>query len=321
MMYFCTLFDSYYLNRGVVMYKSLLKTCPDFHLYIFAFDDNSKKILEDMRLQKATVVSLKEFENEKLLRAKSNRTKAEYCWTCTPSVIEYCLIQYDIFECTYIDADLYFFNNPAPLLKELQKNSVLITSHRYTKEYDDSVTSGIYCVQFITFRNDLNGRQVLSWWRDRCIEWCYARFEDGKFGDQKYLDNWPIQFKGVHLLKHEGGGVAPWNIQQYDLVQDERGISIVNKFTSKIDELIFYHFHAVKFLKNNKIDLGSYKLSSNSKELYKIYIREINEVDQYLMKLGFEKIEQPYKSKKYFPPFVHKLVRRVVGVYNIMNFR
>ena len=45
---FCTLFDSFYLTRGITMYKSLEKTGIDFHLYIFAFDDASLKILKQL---------------------------------------------------------------------------------------------------------------------------------------------------------------------------------------------------------------------------------------------------------------------------------
>jgi hypothetical protein len=171
----------------------------------------------------------------------------EYCWTCTPSIIKYCLKTYNLPSCTYLDADLYFFSNPAVLMEEMGDKSVLITEHRYTPEYDQSATSGIYCVQFMTFKNDDSGLTVLDWWRKACIAWCYARLEDGKFGDQKYLDDWPARFKGIHVLKNPGGGVAPWNVQQYDLTQ-------------KKCELVFYHFHNVKFLQDNKVDLGYYRL-------------------------------------------------------------
>ena len=59
---FCTLFDSFYLTRGIAMYQSLEKTCENFHLYIFAFDDASFEILKKLNFKHATIIPLKDFE-------------------------------------------------------------------------------------------------------------------------------------------------------------------------------------------------------------------------------------------------------------------
>jgi hypothetical protein len=264
---YCTLFDSNYLTRGLAMYESLKKYSENFHLYIFAFDDKSHELLKKLNLEFVTVISLKEFEDKELLQIKEDRDAREYCWTCTPSTIKYCIESYNLDACTYLDADLYFFSNPAVLIEEMNEKSVLITEHRYTAQYDQTAISGIYCVQFMTFKNDENGMKVLNWWRDSCIEWCYAKFEDGKLGDQKYLDDWTSRFRGIHVLQNLGGGVAPWNVQQYDLLSDENF------------HLIFYHFHGYKILENDKVDLGSYKLNENDiNVLYKPYTKNLEKI-------------------------------------------
>ena len=113
---YCTLFDSNYLTRGLAMYESLKKYNDNFHLYIFAFDDRSYTLLEKLDLKSTTIISLKEFEDERLLAIKSDRTAGEYCWTCTPSIIKYSIEEYNLDNCTYLDADLYFFNNPSVLI-------------------------------------------------------------------------------------------------------------------------------------------------------------------------------------------------------------
>lgn len=284
---YCTLFNSNYLTRGLAMYESLKKNTKNFHLFIFAFDDMCYEILHKLNLDFVTIISLKEFEDEDLLKVKNDRTGAEYCWTATPSAIKYCIEKYNLENCTYVDADVYFFCDPSFLINEMGDKSVLVTEHRYTPEYDQSSTSGIYCVQFLTFKNDENGMEVLNWWSKACLEWCYNRFEDGKFGDQKYLDDWPTRFKGIHILQHPGGGVASWNIQQYKLEE--------NPF-----ELIFYHFHGLKFLPNNKVDLGPYRLRKEDiKIIYKPYLLHLEDIRKRI-----EKLENRFKlyieSKKFY---------------------
>lgn len=273
---FCTLFDTKYLTRGLALYESLYDNIDNFHLYIFAFDDHCYKKLKELSLKKVTIISLDEFEDEELLKVKDKRTNGEYCWTCTPSTILYVLKNFNIGVCTYLDADLYFFNSPEQLLNELRDNSVIITEHRYTDKYNQLETSGRYCVQFMTFKNDKNGLVILNWWREACIDWCYARVEDGKFGDQKYLDSWVEEFSGVHELVHLGGGVAPWNVQQYDIKKQNNIMRITEKKCKKSYDLIFYHFHALMFFNKDVVHLSYYEISDNVRDLiYKEYIKKI----------------------------------------------
>lgn len=296
MLNFCTLFDSNYLTRGLAMYESLKRHCADFHLYIFAFDDKALDVLRELRLEKVTIISLSEFEDEKLLEIKQDRSKGEYCWTCTPSVILYVLKNYPVDNCTYLDADIYFFANPKILIDEMGEKSVLITDHHYSKEYDQSKISGKYCVQFVTFKKNEDGLKVLNWWRDACIDWCYNRVEDGKFGDQKYLDDWVSRFNSVYELKNLGGGVAPWNVNQYSFIKISDQI-IGKEITSGREfQLVFYHFHSLKFVDNNLVQLADkkYKLSDSMQSLiYKPYLQSLQFlVDSINKKFGNNFINQ-----------------------------
>ena len=92
----------------------------------------------------------------------------------------------------------------------------------------------------MTFRRDERGLAALRWWHDRCVEWCYLRLEDGKFADQKYLDDWPERFQGVHVLRHPGGGLAPWNLDRHTLSREDGQVLVDG------EPLVFFHFHRVR---------------------------------------------------------------------------
>ncbi len=240
---FCTLFDAGYLPRGLALYRSLVDTGVDFHLRVFCMDDATYDLLSRMDLPRLTPITLADLErfDQELLEVKPTRTPVEYFWTATPVVCLYCLEREpELGEITYLDADVMFFADPRPVFDELGSDSVLIVPHRYAPAYvNDVATSGIYNVQFMTFRRTDDGLEALRWWRERCLEWCYARVEDGKMGDQKYLDDWPERFRGVHVLGHPGGGLAPWNASRYTL--ETRGDEVL------VDgqPLIFYHYHSL----------------------------------------------------------------------------
>lgn len=236
---YCTYFDSHYIHRGLALYDSFVKVCPnEFTLYVMAFDDDCYNYLKKLNLPNTVVENLNDFETPELLEAKANRTRVEYCWTCGPSVIYHFLVDKKLQEITYVDSDLMFFSSPKAIFDEIDDNSVAITQQKYTTK---EVPEGKYCVQYMYFKNDADGVKVLKWWRDSCLEWCYSQYEDERFGDQKYLEKFFDLSDKVVVLQNRGAGVAPWNTR----------LLIYNGYNVECEgkkyPIVFFHYHGVKF--------------------------------------------------------------------------
>ena len=107
-MIYCTLFDSNYLDKGVVMIESLNDVDKDALVYVLCMDDLANKILHELNISCCRIIPLEEFEDEDLLKIKESRSRGEYCWTCTAKLIKYVINYYDHEMCTYVDSDLFF---------------------------------------------------------------------------------------------------------------------------------------------------------------------------------------------------------------------
>jgi hypothetical protein len=282
--HFCTYFDSNYLTRGLVLYRSLARHCQHpFILWVLCFDSVTFQTLDHLHLPGVNLISLDQFEASdlELQKTKTERSLVEYFWTCTPSLPLYVLNHNpEVDLITYLDADLCFYADPMPIYSEMGECSILIIEHRYPPElkYLES-SAGVYNVGLLAFRRDDRGLACLHWWRDRCLEWCFTRFEDGKFGDQKYLDDWTLRFDGVVVLQQKGAGLAPWNAIQY-LIQWNEG-----RFTLDDFPLIFYHFHGFKNVARNVVQPTEhcYRLSPLLIEhLYFPYVYALQEVEREL---------------------------------------
>jgi len=238
-------------------------------------DEQVYQQLLKLQLPYVTPIPLSTFENDALLSVKPGRSRAEYCWTITPFTPELVFSRdAAVNRVTYIDADLLFFNDPSILFREFEQSGkhVMITEHAYAPEYSNYLeNSGRFCVQFMVFDRTPQAQVILAWWKARCLEWCFARLEDGKFGDQKYLDVWPQMFADdVHILKQVEQTLAPWNVD-YLLNLQPKGFRPV-----------LFHFHSFRIIASDCARLyEGYRISASSRYLYDEYIAFLQEqIDQ-----------------------------------------
>lgn len=262
MEHYVTLFDSGFLPQGLALHASLVRHGGDFTLWVLCLDDRAKALLDGLNKPTLRTIALSDIETAALRAVKSGRTRAEYCWTLTPfapkAVFERAP---DVQRVTYVDADFFFLKSPRPIFEEFERSgkAVLITDHAYDPEYDQSAASGQYCVQFVTFARA--GEVVRKWWEERCVDWCFARSEDGRFGDQKYLEEWPIRFgSAVHVLQQLDSLLAPWNARRFPY-----------------SRAIAWHFHGLRLLAGNKVLLhGPYAVPPVVHQMiYAPYLEEL----------------------------------------------
>lgn len=273
-MNYCTIFDSLYLSRGLVCYESLIRVEPEAHVFFFCLDQLSAEVIEGEGLANCTVLRPTEFQCAELLSVKADRSPGEYAWTVKPYAISYVFSQFDVGECTYIDADLYFLGSPQVISDRISDFSVLLTPHNFAPSYDTSVTNGVYSAQYITFRNDISGKKLLLWWKERCLEWCFATHEPGRFGDQKYLEFMAAQAKVV--ISNHLGLLGPWNIERFAFSVYNNMMLVSEERHSDADPAIFYHFHGFKLINCVVYDVGGYPVRSRLIcKLYATYAEEL----------------------------------------------
>ncbi|RYE38744.1 MAG: glycosyl transferase [Sphingobacteriales bacterium] len=220
-------------------------------------------------MKNATVINIRKLENKELKIARAGKTALEYCWTRASSSIKYCIDNYKLDHCTYVGADVLFFNDPAILIEEMGTKSVLITGQRHLPE-DWKSGNETYPVQFMTFKNTADGREVLNWWIDECLT-------------EPNLEELQNRFSTVHVLKHLGGGVAPWNVQQYAFTKRGENLTGTEKSRGKNFDLIFYHYHGFQYTLNNSYIVSDpcYQISRNAiKNIYRPYITALSSAER-----------------------------------------
>ena len=288
MNYFCTYCDQGYAARMLCLLASLKEQGEPFRLHVLCFDAETEAVIAAQGDESLVSLSLAELlaADPEYAATRLNRSRVEFYFTSTPVLVRHCLLREPAAEMMiYLDADLFFFAPASQVLAEQGDASVGIVPHRFTARSCRSLINGIYNVGWVSFRRDKNGMSCLEWWRERCIEWCYDRVEDGRFADQGYLNDFPVKFAGVKSLEHPGVNAAPWNVEPSKLE------TVCGRPWMHGKPVLFYHYQGIRELKAGWFDPGlrSYHLSPTRvvrEALYLPYLRRLVAAQAGLRKHG-----------------------------------
>ncbi len=232
---------------------------PDAVLAVLCMDEDTNILFERAGLQGLRAIPLEQLESSEIRAAKEGRSLREYCWTMKPVFVQYLNDIYKSFEIiAYLDSDLYFFDNPMKLFVGKGKWNILVTTHKVNRK----VNSG-----FIAFRRSKTSSRALEWWRKKCLSWCFNRNEEGRFGDQGYLDSMRKIFNGIKYLNIPGVNIAPWNCFNYDFsIKKDR--LYIGRY-----KMVFFHFSRYNL---RRIGTSTYAYDSEIPcEICSIYSKEI----------------------------------------------
>lgn len=273
---YCTYFNLSYLNRGIVLFRSMRRHIPGYKIEVLCFDDATYDFLTMHSFPGVTPIRLADFESRhpELVAVKPSRARAEYFFTCTSVWTLDVLRRHPEAESvTYLDADMKFFSSPTRVFSEFMPGKdILICEHNFERDAARLLLHGRFNVGWLTFRNTTKGLECLGEWADDCIAWCYDRLEDGKFAEQKYLDAWPAKY-GEHLaIAPKGLDLGPWGIGRNELTVQNGKVMIEG------EPLILYHYQGLRLFSERHYYLGYYyhhPISQILQLLYEPYIKEL----------------------------------------------
>lgn len=292
MRHFCTYADHRFLPRALALVDSMRKSGNEFRLWFLCLSPECHERLGRLGDANIEAVNLEELEafDPALLAVKPERSRAEYIFTLTAAWMVFLFERHPQIDLlTYLDADLYFFGNYEAVFAELGDGSIGIIEHRHAQPDSDRLQYGRFNVGWVSIRRDEDGLGCVRRWREQCIEWCHDRVEDGKFGDQKYLDEWPERYSRLKIIDHPGANLAPWNLGRHK-VGGTRSQPMADG-----RPVLFYHFTNMWRSRPEYIwtGLGDYEIpilnkAAAVKRLYQAYVDAVATATARLAAAGYK---------------------------------
>lgn len=245
-----------YLAKARVLCRTLKKHNPDA-FFILGICDSGKL---DQSLLKNPFDGVIEFDSLDYIVDKKSflfkHSVSELCTAVKPFYADKIIKEFNAEKVIYLDPDVAVFDSLEPLLKLLDKYSILLTPHQLKKERDDLyireneilfLKRGSFNLGFFGVKSDNQGLEFLKWWQSRLYHYCFDDNYEvlpelerngllGLFTDQKWIDLVPSFFPNHHIVRDPGYNVCTWNLTN-------RKIHLLNNGKFLIDGLPLRFFH------------------------------------------------------------------------------
>jgi glycosyltransferase involved in cell wall biosynthesis len=252
--FFFTSINLDYLDKAITLWQSLL-----------IFEANAQFItvvvepgLTKFQLEEQLKVRNFPFELSKVLLAHDipwnwiakmdGLSVVEACTAIKASAAKFLLASSLNTQVVYLDPDMQVYGSLSEVDLLLDQSSFVLTPHLLEppsnkesivrNEIAGAMVHGVYNLGFFAVKNTRQGFEILDWWESRLEKFCKAETGKGIFTDQKWFDIATIYFNDLSVLMHPGYNVAPWNLAERFLTNDN-GMICVDGFPLKI-----FHFSA-----------------------------------------------------------------------------
>jgi hypothetical protein len=282
-----TLCSNNYLAQAKVLIDSLNKHNRLFKLVIGLVDELNDEV-DYSFFSPATVIPVKELDLPNLpeLYRKYNIVELNTC--VKPTFFKYLKKRYNASNIIYLDPDIKVFSSLNPLLQDFNCFDILLTPHILTPIPQDDfmpqesifLNHGIYNLGFIGLNMASHiVSDFLNWWEERTFSLGFNRLSEGLFVDQLWINLVPLLYPKVKIIREFGYNMAPWNLHERIIIDDNDNSSIVLNDNS---QLTFYHFSSYCFDNPSKIckeyyNRYSFENRPDLKNIYNCYQLELTE--------------------------------------------
>lgn len=285
-----TMFSKEYIVQGLTMLNSFLRNNLDTKVWILALDIETFTMVSQLQTKSTHTILISEESKlyESFLYFQASRSFAESIFSIKPYWVQYILSKIrDEDIVFYIDADSYFFME-LPNVGLFKEASLILSPHYFPSSRDSSMEVGRYNAGFVGFKKNNIGIKAVNLWCDLCTDWCFAYKCDGKFADQKYLDQISSIFLNSVAETSFGINLGLWSFSSDTRVQTKK-----SSFQVGESMLISFHFHSIRFSRFFIfMDLHRYQKLAFSRDLYKKiyapYVSDLKDVKKTLKNMGFE---------------------------------
>ncbi|MFD1884904.1 glycosyltransferase [Paenibacillus wenxiniae] len=275
-----------YLPKAIVLARSIKETNPEVRFILCLLERNIHPAAQNCSYFDDIVLG-KDLGFEQFDKFIFKHAIVEASTAIKGQLFRYLFQHYpDEHRFVYLDPDIKVYGQMHELNDALNEHAIVLTPHLcHPEDIMDAVMDnelsalqhGVFNLGFLALARSEESLRFADWWASRLEMFCYDDIPRGIFTDQKWIDLAPCYFD-VHIFKHPGYNVAPWNLSK-------RKLELNSEWTVNGQPLRFFHYSGFDSGANEGM-INKY-VPDRSNAVYTLrdeYVHELEHADQ--SKLG-----------------------------------